>query len=458
MRFPIRWKIVLFFASVVLVSSLITGWQMHRGIQQRFTIYIQERTYEQTGSLVSELKDYYEEHGSWKGIASYLDSIRRVRRRKLAPLARNELILLDEDDRVVWSAFKHIPPGSKLPKKVRAISVPIQVDGKEVGKLVVLAPSLRALNGIEYSFLKEVDRTLISATVMALAVALILGVLISDWLTRPLGSLAEAAHRITQGNLSQRVNIRSNDELGDVGSAFNLMASTLEKDKELREKLLTDVAHELRTPLSVIKGNLEAILDGVYEPTDENLSMVYDEVLLLERLINDLREVSLAEAGELRLDISRIDIEEIVLQSVGFFKPQAEEKRIEIKTDMAPRLPNIKGDQQRIRQVLHNLLSNAIRHTPEGGKIEVRVRTIASPNKEVSIAVADTGTGISPEDLPHVFERFYRGDPSRARESGGTGLGLVIAKELVEAHGGRIWIKSTPGRGTTVTFTLPVEE
>ena len=459
MRFPIRWKIVLFFALVVVVSELITGWRMHMGIRERFETYIQKRTYEQSKGLVVELQDYYSAHGSWEGVGAYLESLRRAQRRRVPTHGRVDLVLLDRSGRVVWSASRRVPVGAYLPllpKGIKPILVPIKVDGKSVGELAVLAPSLTALSGVEYSFLKEVDRTLTSATLMALVVALLLGIAISNWLVSPLKSLTKAAHRITGGDFSQRVEIRSNDEFGDVGNAFNLMASTLEKDKELREKLLTDVAHELRTPLSVIKGNLEALLDGVYQPTDENLSLVYDEVLLLERLINDLREVSLAEAGELRLDMSEVDIEDLVSQAIGFFKPQAEEKGVELSVEISPGAHKVRGDQQRIRQVLHNLLSNALRHTPGGGKITVGVKTIVSPDPEVSVSVSDTGSGIAPEDLPHVFERFYRGDPSRARRSGGTGLGLVIAKELVEAHGGRIWIESMPGKGTTVTFTLPM--
>jgi signal transduction histidine kinase len=284
-------------------------------------------------------------------------------------------------------------------------------------------------------------------------VALLLGFIIFRGITAPLSRLTYAAHAVAAGDLAQRVQIRSGDEVADLGAAFNSMAENLERSEQLRREMTADIAHELRTPLSVIQGNLEAVLDGVYPADVEHIQPALDQAQLLARLVEDLRTLALAEAGQLSLDRQPTDPVELVKRVVASFEPNATGKRVALSVDSPPSLPRIQADGQRIAQVLTNLLGNALRYTPENGRVDVQLRAEA---KSVVVAVTDTGPGISADDLPHIFDRFYRADKSRSREGGGSGLGLAIARGIIAAHGGRIWAESKTGQGTTLAFTLPV--
>jgi len=213
------------------------------------------------------------------------------------------------------------------------------------------------------------------------------------------------------------------------------------------------VAHELRTPLSVIRGKLEGVLDGIYPATPEHLEPILDEILLLTRLVEDLHLMALAEAGQLALEKRPLDVGDLLRDAQVNFGPQADDRGVTLALDLPEALPQVIADWRRISQVLGNLLTNALRHTPPGGRVTLSARAIGGA---VEVTVADTGVGIPPEDLPYIFERFWRGDKSRSRAGGGSGLGLAIARQLVEMHGGRIGVESTPGQGTRFTFTLPL--
>jgi signal transduction histidine kinase len=219
--------------------------------------------------------------------------------------------------------------------------------------------------------------------------------------------------------------------------------------------MTADIAHELRTPLSVIQGNLEAVLDGVYPPDAEHIQPALDQAQLLARLVEDLRTLALAEAGQLSLDRQPTDVAELVKRVVASFEPKAADRRVTLSVDAPSSLPRIRADGQRIAQVLTNLLGNALRYTPQAGRADVR---LSAQPESILITVSDNGPGIAAEDLPHIFDRFYRADKSRSRDprsGGGSGLGLAIARSIVEAHGGRIWAESETGQGTTIAFTLP---
>jgi signal transduction histidine kinase len=280
-------------------------------------------------------------------------------------------------------------------------------------------------------------------------------------LVRPIRRLTQATQAVARGDLSQRVAVTAKDEIGDLGAAFNAMTADLQKAERLRRDMTADIAHELRNPLAVLQGNLEAVLDGVLPPTEENLRPLLDQTQLLTRLVDDLRTLALADSGQLGLNRVPTDPAALVRSVAARFAPQAEVKHITLQADIGDDLPTLSLDAQRIEQVLGNLLSNALRHTPEGGRVVCRVMAQSAHDEKrhaplVTLTVADTGPGIPPEVLPHIFERFYRVDRSRARAEGGTGLGLAIVKQLVEAHGGQIWAKSEPGSGTQVIFTLPL--
>jgi signal transduction histidine kinase len=254
--------------------------------------------------------------------------------------------------------------------------------------------------------------------------------------------------------------VTTRDEIGELGNAFNGMAASLEKAERLRREMTADIAHELRNPIAVLQGNLEAVVDGVLPPTADNLEPLLDQTHLLARLVDDLRTLALAEAGQLGLERAPTDPAALAQSVVAQFQPQAEAKGVALRLQTQAALPRVMLDPQRISQVLGNLLSNALRHTPEGGSVVCRVTgdAEAGAGREpavVTFSVRDTGSGIPAEALPRIFERFYRADGGRSRADGGTGLGLTIARQLVEAHGGKIWAKSEPGQGTEVGFWLP---
>jgi len=221
----------------------------------------------------------------------------------------------------------------------------------------------------------------------------------------------------------------------------------------LRHNLMADVSHELRTPLTVLEGNLRAALDHVYELDDEQIANLYEQTRHLIRLVNELRELTLAEAAQLPLDQQSFDLRLLVQETVAVFEPLAEEEQVQLVVKMAPNLPFISADRSRMRQVLHNLLVNALRHTPEAGQITLSATAVTG---RVRLTVQDTGEGIDPQHIEHIFDRFYRTDPSRTRETGGSGLGLAIVKAIVEAHGGSVAAASAgAGKGTIFTIDLP---
>ncbi len=307
------------------------------------------------------------------------------------------------------------------------------------------------------TYLGALNGGILLAAVVAGVIALLLGVVLVRQITAPLRGLRSAAHAIAGGDLTQRVPVTSQDELGDVAKAFNRMAETLERNEMLRRHMMADIAHELRTPLTVMQGQVEALLDGVFPSTPEHLSPIHDQTVLMSRLVSDLRDLALAEAGNLRLEYRSTDLGELVRRVATAVEPAALERGVTLEVGVRPGLPPVYADGDRLRQVLHNLLGYALRHTPAGGKVHVTVdRTSqAERGRCQTVSVSDTGTGIAPEELPHIFDRFYQADRRRAQEEGGTGLGLTIARSIVEAHGGRIWAASQPGSGTQITFGLP---
>jgi signal transduction histidine kinase len=308
------------------------------------------------------------------------------------------------------------------------------------------------LGNAEQKFINDFQQSLGIAAFVAVAIAIALGFAMSKLVTRPMQQLASSAHKIALGDLTQRVRHASDDEVGEVSDAFNTMAAQLETKEKSRKQLLADIAHELRNPLSVVQGNLEAWLDGVIKPTPEQIASVYDETVLLNRLINDLRELSLAEAGQLKLHLEQSDLGGLIMAEAKGFQARCQEKQIILSTEFNSQLPSVDIDRDRLRQVLHNLLENAIRYTPAGGSIILRAET--DGNGHIQVSVTDTGTGISKEDIPYIFDHFYKADKSRQRGYGGAGIGLALVKKYVELHGGRVWVESELSKGSTFYFTI----
>ncbi len=310
---------------------------------------------------------------------------------------------------------------------------------------------------MQQAALGRVNQVVFIGGVIALIAALVVGFFVFRSITRPIDRLTRAAHQLAQGDLSARVvddhaSRLGSDEISELGAAFNTMAGNLQQSEQVRRDMTADIAHELRTPLAVMRGNLEAMLDGVYPFDAEHLNPVLNQVNLLTRLVEDLRTLALAEAGQLPLEKRTIDLGVLIRRTITSFEAQAATQQVALRAEIAPDLPVINLDPDRMQQTIGILISNALRYTPPQGAITVAAR---SDRASVTIEVADTGSGIAPEDVPHVFDRFYRADKSRARESGGSGLGLAIAKSIVEAHGGSIQVTSSSGKETRLAIDLP---
>jgi len=326
-------------------------------------------------------------------------------------------------------------------------TVPMPGDGPNTGAPLYMGEAERA-------FLDSIRNSLWLAALVAILTGVGLGYFFSRLISGPMRQLTLAARKVATGDFSQRVSIKTDDEIGEVSVAFNTMAEQLAAKEKSRRQLLADIAHELRNPLSIIQGNLEAWLDGVITPAPDQVASVYDETVLLSRLITDLRDLSLAEAGQLKLYQNATELSEFIFAEIGSVQNRCQEKQISISAELPSGLPLVLIDKDRIRQVLHNLVDNALRYTPAGGAIKIGA-DYAKPGW-VTVSVSDTGAGIARKDLPHVFDHFYKADRSRQRGHGGAGIGLAMVEQVVELHGGTVWVKSRKGKGTTFYFTLPV--
>lgn len=328
---------------------------------------------------------------------------------------------------------------------------PIGDDAGTPRATLYAVPMLEPDGGPEAPFVRSVNRWMVGAVAAAGLLALIVMWLLSKRIVGPVEALTTAARRMERGDWGARVSVRTRDEIGDLSHAFNSMADSLARNETLRRQLVSDVAHELRTPLTNLRAQLEAIEDGIVPADTAALRSLHEETLLLARLVEDLQELSLAEAGRLRLDLGPVAPHQALEAVASAFRAQAEARRIAIRLE-AEETPPVLADSARLSQILGNLVGNAVAHTPDGGTVTLAARAGAD---SVRFEVRDTGEGIAPEHLPHVFDRFYRADASRTRATGGAGLGLAIVKHLVEAHGGTVSAAGEPGRGATITFTLP---
>jgi signal transduction histidine kinase len=290
---------------------------------------------------------------------------------------------------------------------------------------------------------------------VAVAIAVALTFILSRRTLAPVKALTVASERLGRGDFSQRVQIKDRGELGELARTFNSMAGDLERAEKLRQNMVADVAHELRTPLSNIQGYMEALRDGIMKPDKKTIRSLYEEASLLSRLVDDLQELSLAEAGELKLARQSEDIGELIRQAAAAVEAKERAKGLSLAVELPEKLPPVNIDSRRIGEVLRNLLENAVAHTGKGDTVTVAARQM---DKLVEISVTDTGEGIPAKELPNIFERFYRVDKSRTRATGGSGLGLTIARRLVEAHGGKIEVQSEPGKGSRFAFTVPVSD
>ncbi len=459
-------KLLLAFFAVVLLAMLIVGGLANRAALREVSGYMVAGGMASEERLAAELAGYYHGTGSWQGVEALFGPA------GMGHMMGQRFIVADTRGQVAVDTAGQLV-GQTLAAETLADGVPIEVEGRRVGTLLasggmmgVGGPST-PVRDQERALLARVNRSIWLAALVAGLAALVAGGLLAYGLVRPIRALTQATAAVARGQLSQRVAVGSHDELGELGAAFNSMAASLERAERLRREMTADIAHELRNPIAVLQGNLEAVIDGVLPPTPDNLQPLLEQTQLLTRLVDDMRTLALADAGQLSLERAPTDPGALAQTAAAQFQPQAEARQVRLTAEVAPGLPSVPLDPQRIAQVVGNLLSNALRHTPAGGSVVVRVARDAGPAAGATrgaareparlvFSVSDTGPGIPPEALPHIFERFYRADSGRARSDGGTGLGLTIARKLVEAHGGEVFARNLPGQGAEVGFVLPV--
>ncbi len=304
-------------------------------------------------------------------------------------------------------------------------------------------------------FRASFNEALLYAALAAMVAAILLSFLFSRQVIAPVQAISQATQRIANGRYDERVQVIGEDEFSQLAARFNLMAEKLDQVEAMRRRLIGDVSHELRTPLTAIKGSMEGLMDGVLPANEETFQQIHAEADRLNRLVDDLQELSRVEANAYQLDIQPLDVSTLARTVTKRLALHAESKRITLDFELAPDLPLVLADEDRAVQILTNLTGNALHYTVEGGRVTLSAKRLIG---EIQISVIDTGIGIPPEHLSHIFDRFYRVDKSRSRQSGGgSGIGLTIARALVEAQGGRIWVESAgDGRGSTFVFTLPI--
>jgi len=438
----LRVRLLLATILVVVIAIGVTAFVATRRTEGEFQRYVERRTPYDERRLGYMLARYYNENDTWDGVQPQVAQLAQIIGQRVVLSDGDGKIIADSEDELVGQEVgDRWPPPRAVVRDSGATVAAIYIDPLGTPPMP------------DATFLEAVNRSVLFGALAAGIAAVIVSLFISGRILRPVGHLTGAAQRMSQGDLSARVPVESNDELGKLATAFNGMAENISRQEELRRNMVGDVAHELRTPLTNLRGYLEATRDGLIQPDNALVDNLYEETMLLTRLVSDLHELAQAEAGQLTLLRTPAAVGEVIEQAVEILRPQAESKDVALSISVAPDLPEADIDRGRIGQVLRNLLNNALAHSPARGAITVA----AEPQGEfIRVTVCDTGEGISAEDLPHVFDRFYRADRSRTRQTGGYGLGLAIVKQLAQAHGGAVTVESELGKGSAFAFTVPV--
>lgn len=478
MRNSLIFKLFGAFILIIAVGAIVNSWLTSRAMDNAFSLYSTRNSQAWAELLAPTLADYYSKNMSWQGVETILQSGLNSpgslgmgngqgrgfgQGRQGNPWMANQRIILANEHGIVINDTSGQLLGHQLSAIELSNGAPVLVNGTLVGTVVVTPNNIAGANTPAGQFLASVNQSTVISAIITGVISLLLGAALFFYITAPLRQLNKAVRAISNGNLSQRVDIRSKDELGELGRTFNQMAENLDRAETQRKRLIADVAHELRTPIAVMQANLEAMLDRVLPMDEEQVAALLNESLLLKRLVGDLRLLSLAESGELKLEKQMTKIDTLIRDAADRINIQAQENGVSLELDLSKNLPAVFIDPGRITQVLNNLIGNALRYTSQGGKIIISAQKSPELSNFIKVSVSDSGSGIDPVDLPYIFDRFYRADQSQAHAGGGSGLGLAIVKQLVEAHGGKVSVNSPiitnadqQGHGTRFTFTLPI--
>lgn len=468
MKVSITFKLILAFLIVGLIAAGVVALVVRWHTQLAFNRLIVNRSQD---TLIQSLQQYYLVNGSWSGAAQAFAPVdalpppgqnpQGAPQGQIMPSnpqpgaeSRRELwVLTDPEGNVIFGGGGRFA-GRRLPNRDLRSGAKIEVDGMLVGYLL-FAPRLdRWRPGTaEGDFLTGFSQAVLWSALSAILVALLAGVLLASRMTRSLRDLTTATRAVAAGDLGHKVQVRSKDEFGELAQSFNQMSSELERASTLRKQMSADIAHDLRSPLTVILGYSEGLADGKLKPTPATFETLHSEAGHLSRLIDDFRLLALADAGELPVSPQRIDPVQLLQRAVGSYCVAAEKQGIRLDWEVQPGTPQMMLDVERMMQVLGNLLSNALRYTSSGGEIRL---TAGIESEKVRIDISDSGSGIPAEDLPYIFERSYRSDRARSQQDGEAGLGLAIARSLVETMGGRIQAQSEPGKGSTFSIWFSV--
>jgi signal transduction histidine kinase len=465
----LNFRLLAAFTVVIIVTIGAAFFLTYQNTRNEIVQMGERLELNQDRNMQRELSRYFQIVNNWDSIQPYIEQWGQLYQRRIILADSSNVVVADSDDQLLGNVYSDSLVDEEMAQipisrtgQVLEIIVPHEQGGPwmasistdTIGMLYVVHGGFPNINATALQITYDsIGRFYIWGGLVAIVLAVLLTFLLSRRILAPVKALTNATRHFGRGDFSHRVEDKDRSELGELAKSFNSMAGNLERIERLRRNMVADVAHELRTPLSNLKGYLEAINDGVIKPDKKTMRSLNEEAASLSRLVADLQELSLADAGELKMTFQPENIGDLVQETVAASQSKIKAKGLKLIADLPDGLPALNIDAHRIKQVLYNLLDNAIAHTGKGGKVTVKV---LEKDKMATVSVADTGEGIPPEDLPMIFERFYRVDKSRTRHTGGSGLGLTIAKRLVEAHGGKISAESQAGKGSIFTFTLPV--
>jgi len=449
-------RITIVIIIITVISASFSGFLAYYISKQQFAEYIDQAGSNLGQRYVLVVKKYYQNYGDLGGLQDVLAykppifDLKKEGRLHGMQLARR--FLITDQNNIIIVDSEGILNGKLIDNYEDDFSAYLVTmdNGQQVGTVYVFNPLKRGIESLENKFLSNIKQQTTRSVILFAIIALIIGLLLAKRITKPIAGLSRAIHELAGGNLRVRVDLKGDREFIELARDFNSMAERLYEHEQSRNSFVASIAHELRTPLSILRGQLEALQSGSMELTGEMKSVLVDEIIRLTRLVKDLETVGLAESGALKLNIEAINIDDIQERLLPL-KTVMEEENIKFSFIIEDGLTTFKADINRLMQILINILSNAIRHINENGEVVMKIN---KKNNYIVFAIQDNGPGIPEKDVKHIFERFYRVDESRNRQIGGTGLGLAIAKSYVEAHGGQIWVESKLNYGSTFYFSL----